>query len=234
MKIILAFIVVQYSFFISNMYPQEIETISVNFTRIIETEGNKELIKGNIYYQTPKKIVLSVIDPVLQWMVLDGNVLLIYYPNERKAFQIKNENPFSLPFFEVFLGINKDDFGLSEIGYSLSHNETKSDTLFTYWKPPEQAKNTLGDISVGLVENKLVLIEIENAKKKKLAKSTYYNHVRYNNSFFPMEIVTVRNLKKSSIYEKVVYNNLQINVPLPNEVLTFKIPADVEIKESQW
>lgn len=234
MKIIFAFIIVQYSFFISDIYPQGIETISVHFTRILDTEGNKKFIKGNVYYQTPKKIVLNVIDPLLQWMVLDSNVLLIYYPDDRKAFQIKNENPFSLPFFEVFLGINKDDFGLSEIGYSLSNNEIKSDTLFTYWKPPEQAKNTLGEIIVGLVENKLVLIEIRNAKKKILAKSTYYNHVRYNNSFFPMEIVTVRNLKKSSIYEKVIYNNLQVNIPLPKEVLSFKIPADIEIKESQW
>ncbi len=41
-------------------------------------------------------------------------------------------------------------------------------------------------------------------------------------------------MKPSTSYEKVVYINPQFNFPLPQEIMAFKIPAQVKVKEIKW
>ncbi len=219
---------------ISSASSQIIKSVSVDFTRVVTKEASEEVVKGNIYYQPSKGIVLKINEPIQQWMVLEQNTMLIYYQNERKAFRFKSENPFSLPFFQAFLGVDKDGFGLSEAGFKLFRNEMKGDTLFTYWKPPEQANKTLGNTIMGLEKDKLVLVEVQDTKGGELAKTTFSNHFQYGATFFPLEVVSIKYQENSSIVEKIVYANLQFNVTFPEEVVNFKIPADIEIREIEW
>lgn len=216
------------------VYGQIARSMSVEFTQITIKGASREAVKGNIYYQAPKRVVLKVTEPVYQWMVLERNTMLIYYPNEQKAFRFSSENPFSLPFFQAFVGVLKDDFGLSEAGFTLARNEMKEDTLLTYWKPPKQAKNILGNTMIGLARDRLVFVEVQDAKGKTLVKTTYRNHFQYGEVFFPLEIASVQYQGSSSIIEEVTYANPQFNVTLPQEIVDFRIPLGIEVKEIEW
>jgi len=231
---LLVILPILYSFSQDSVCGQTVKIITVDFTRTVIEKKSDEVVKGHIYYQAPKKIVLKVTEPVNQWMVFEGNTLFIYYPNELKAFRFISKNPFSLPFFQVFVGVVKDDFGLSEAGFSLTKSAVKGETLLTYWKPPKQAKKILGNAIVGLAKDKLVFVEMQDAKGKKLMKTSYSNHFQYGKTSFPLEITSVMYKKDSSTVEKVVFANPQFNVALPQEVVNFKIPANVEIKEIEW
>lgn len=216
------------------IFSQTFQTLQVTFERCTKVENKKETIKGNIYYQGLNRVVLKVTEPVLQWMILEGNTMLIYYPNERKAFRFISKNPFSLPFFQAFIGVLRGDFGLSEAGFKLARKEVRKDTLLTLWEPPKQAKRILGTTIVGLVENRLAFAEVQDAKGERLIRTTYSNHFQYGVSFLPLEIISVRYQKRDSIIEKVIYAVPQFNVTLPQEVTNFKIPEDIKIKGVEW
>ncbi len=220
------------SFCSVSIHAQIVKSISVGFTRTIIKNEHKEVVKGNIYYQnlSSERVVLRVTEPISQWMVLEGKTMLIYYPNEQKAFQFSSENPFSLPFFQTFNGIGKDDLGLSEAGFKLVRHEVKENILLTYWQPPKQAKKVLGNTIIGMRKDRLVFVEVQNARGKRLVKTTYHNHFQYGDRFFPLEVVSTHYQKNSSIVEKIVYANPQFNVVLPQEVLNFKVPLDIEVK----
>ncbi len=216
------------------VYGQTMSNVSVEFTRTVTRNTTQEVVKGSIYYQSPGKTVIIVHDPISQWMVFQPDGLLIYYPNERQAFRFRSKSPFALPFFEAFVGIVKDDFGLSEAGFTLSRSEVRDAMLLTYWKPPKRVKGVLGHVIIGLAEDRLVLMEMRDAEGKTLAKTTYSKHIQYGETFFPLEVVSVQYQKNNSIVEKVVYTNPQFNAVLPGEVVSFAIPMDVEVKEVKW
>lgn len=224
------------SFCPDSVYTQTVRNISVKFTQTIIKEASNEVVKGNIYYQSQpsERTILKITEPITQWMVIEEKVMLIYYPNEQKAFRFTSENPFSLPFFQAFIGVVKDDFGLSEAGFTLARSEIKKDMLLTYWEPPKQAKKVLGNTIIGLRKDKLVFVEVQDAKGRKLAKTTYHNHFQYGERFFPLEVTSVQYQKDSSIVEKVVYTNPQFNVAFPQEVVDFKVPKGIKIKEIRW
>lgn len=224
------------SFCPDSVYAQTVKSISVEFTQTITKKASNEVVKGNIYYQSQpsERTILKITEPITQWMVIEDKVMLIYYPNEQKAFRFTSENPFSLPFFQTFIGVVKDDFGLSEAGFKLIRHEVKKDMLLTYWEPPKKAKKILGDTTLGMVKDRLVFMKVQDTKGKRLAKTTYRNHFQYGERFFPLEVISVQYQKDSSIVEKVVYANPQFNLALPQEVLSFKIPLDVEIKGIGW
>ena len=220
--------------FLSNAYPQSIETIRVELTREVTEEESTEVTKGTIFYQAPQIIVLKITEPIYQWMMFDGNSMRIYYPNERKAFYFNSETPFSLPFFQVFLEAAKPGFELTEVGFTLERNQVKEDTLFTYWIPPKQLKNEVENAILALAQDRLVFVELQDTEGKRLARTTYSQHFQYGEAFFPLEIVKVRYHDNSSTVEKTIYSNPQFNIPLSEEALDMKIPADVEVEEIEW
>jgi outer membrane lipoprotein-sorting protein len=200
----------------------------------VTSDTLREITSGSIYYQKPGGIVIKVKDPIDQWMVLEGDTMLIYYPTDSTAFRFHSDNPFSLPFFQLFVGMGNTDLGLSKAGFTLDRNEVRHDTLITYWKPPEQAGKSLGNAIVVLVENKLVFMELQNAKGKTLTNIAFNDHLQYRGTYFPLEITSVEFEDSDSTVETVVFHNPQFNVELPPEVINFKIPQGIEVEEIEW
>lgn len=218
----------------NSVYGQIGRTMAVEYTRAITEGRTAEVVKGKLFYQEPKRIVIKVTDPINQWMVLEDNKMLIYYPNEQKAFRFSSKPPFSLPIFQAFVGSIKNDLGLSGAGFKLVRHEVIGDTLLTYWAPPDKIKKIMGNTTVGQIKDVFSFIEVHNAKGEKLAKTTFNNHLKYNDTYFPMEITSISYQEKDSIIEKVTYSNPQFNVPLPQNITNFTLPTNVKIKEVEW
>lgn len=214
---------------------QVIKTISVEFTREYSEDKTKEIIKGKIYYRAPSKTVIKVENPIYQWMILEDKEMIIYYPDDKKAFRIINSwNPFSMPFFQAFIGVVKEDYGLTELGYTLANYETNDNSLISHWNPPKNLSKFLGEFILEFKDNKIIRAELRNAKGKTLSKSLYKNHILYGATYFPLEISIIKYLKSGSTFEKIIYRNPQFNSSLPLEVVDFKIPADVKVKKVKW
>ena len=138
--------------------PQKLDTISLKFERKVVQNGSTEMVTGIAYYQAPQRVFIEVQDPVNQIMLIDGGVMLIYYPVEKKAFRIKAKGAIPMPFVQGILSVMKDDYGLTEMGYKLARHEKKGDTLYTYWDPPRELES-LGEFVLGTVDGVLVYAE---------------------------------------------------------------------------
>ncbi len=213
---------------------QTFQTIEVEFERVYVNKDITEILGGKIFYQSPDDLRLLITKPIKQWMILRGNKFDIYYPDDKKAFRIISKFPPSLPLFEAFVGAVKEDYGLIELGYSMSTYGTKGETLFTYWDPPEKTSKTLGKFTLEFIENKIAYVEAINAKGKIIAKSFYRNHLSYGANYFPLEITTVRYFDSDSTFEKVTYTNPVFDKKFSSDSTDFKIPFEVKVEEIEW
>ena len=219
------------------LYAVPLKTLSLDFTREL-TEGEKtEHIVGTLHYDAKTaRVVVEVTEPLKQIMVVKDKVLEIYYPVEKQAFRFISEGRIPLPFVESIVQSTQAEHGLTAIGYSLEKHDIVNEVLYSHWRPPEEAKDTLGPVILGMQDDRLISAEVKNPKGHIIARSHYQNHRKVGMNFIPMMITSSTYDGKSEVrqYEQVLYSNPQVNAEPQNPILNFTIPESVEVKEIKW
>ncbi|TET78063.1 hypothetical protein E3J38_09055 [candidate division TA06 bacterium] len=215
-------------------WAQGLESLSVHFLREHTESGGKEVTSGLVYYHQPSTVILRVTYPLEQWMVFEDTVTTIYYPASRQAFRIISRFGSYPPFVQAFIGVAERDYGLSVLGYRVRDYNVRADTLISHWAPPKGLSLFLGETILKIKDDKIVYTESRTVRGETLRKSVHKKHVRYQGTYFPMEILTTEYSRTDSTFEKVIFSEPKFNSPLPEEVLTFHIPTDVEVKEVRW
>jgi outer membrane lipoprotein-sorting protein len=209
-------------------------TLSLNFERQVIENNSNEITKGTIYYESDKNTIIDVNYPLHQIMIISKNIMIIYYPEQKKAFRFITKNPLPPIFVHSILMSLKDDFGLTEMDFKLSDNEIRNDTLYTYWDPPEIAKKILGKYIIGIENDKLVYVEIKNSKNKVIAKSYYSNHIPIGEKFIALKIYS-ESFNNSQIFKEYIsYSDVKFNIKFPDYISNFKIPEEISIKDIEW
>lgn len=218
----------------TNHLEAQITTVKAEFERKIIQKNRTEKVKGIIYYKFNHKIVIKVKEPVKQIMIIEKNKLILYYPLQRQAFYITQKNEFDILFFKSFLGGIKEDFGLSEIGYTLLKEERKNDILYTYWKPPNKLSKRLGIFKLGIKSNKIVYAAQKKSDGSILTQVAFSKHIKYKNYYFPLEIYAEKYDKKEKIIEEIIFKDPEFNKQIPEEIINFKIPPETKIEKIRW
>ena len=219
------------------LHAAPLKTLSLDFTREL-TENNKtETTAGTLHYDVKAtRVVIEVMEPLKQIMVVQDKVLEIYYPVENQAFRFIAKGRIPLPFVESIIQSTQTEHGLTAIGYSLDRHEIMDDVLYTYWAPPEKAKDKLGTVILGSRDGRLISAEVKTPDDKLGAKSLYRKHTKLGNSYIPMEIVSSVYSPQSEVleHEHVVYSNSQLNAQPPTPILQFEIPKSATVKAIEW
>lgn len=219
------------------LYAAPLKTLSLEFTRELTENGKTEHIAGTLHYDVKAaRVVVEVTKPVKQIMVVKDNVLEIYYPVEQQAFRFISEGRVPLPFVESIIQTTQAEYGLTAIGYTLDKHDVIEEVLYTYWKPPEKAKDTLGNVILGMHNDRLISAEVKNPEGYIIGRSRYQNHSKIGINYIPMEVTSSTYGEKSEVLqqEKIVYSNPQTNIETPNPILNFTIPESIEVKEIKW
>ena len=214
-----------------------LKTLSLDFTRELTEKGKTEHTTGTLHYDAEAaRVVVQIQEPILQIMLVKDKVMEIYYPVENQAYRFISEGRIPLPFVESIIQSTQVEYGLTALGYSLDKHEIAEDVLYTYWTPPEKAKDKLGTIILGSRDGLLISTEAKIPNNRLTAKSLYRNHTKLSNSNIPMEVAyRLYNPKFEVIeYERMVYSNPQLNVQPPNPIFQFEIPKSVAVKEVKW
>ncbi|MDE0468744.1 MAG: hypothetical protein OYL97_16960 [Candidatus Poribacteria bacterium] len=237
-KNFLFFVVLPLVFPLTNvLYAAPLKVLSLDFTREL-TENNKtEHIAGILHYDVKAaRVVVEVTRPLKQIMVVQGKTLEIYYPVEKQAFRFISKGRIPLPFVESIIQSTQAEYGLTAIGYSLEKHDIVDKVLYTYWAPPEKAKEKLGTVILGMRDDRLISAEVKNPKGHIIARSHYQDHSRIGINYIPMKVTSSAYGAKSEVLqsEHILYSNPQVNVDSPNPMLNFTIPESVEVKEIKW
>ena len=219
------------------LHAASLKTLSLDFTRELTENGKTEHIAGTLHYNVKEaRVVIEVVEPLRQMMIIADNVLEIYYPIEKQAFRFISEGRIPLPFVESIIQSTQAEHGLTAIGYSLEKHDIVSGVLYSYWRPPEKAKDTLGPVILGMQDDRLISAEVKNPKGHIIARSHYQNHDKVGIHYVPMRVISSTYSEKFEIRqrEQVIYSNPQVNVAPRNSILDFTIPESVEVKEIKW
>jgi len=179
-------------------------------------------------------MAIQVTTPVCQWLVSQKNSLLIYYPDDKYAILIPMPRAMTFSFFQVFMGAMSEDFGLTQFGYSLKNNTVQNDTLITVWTPPQRATPEVGDFTLKYLGDKIVQAELQNSTGTIVSVSHLSDHVQYKTYLFPCDIRTYRYTDIDTTFEHIVFIDPQFNVIIPDSILHFRLPDDVEVQQEEW
>ena len=219
------------------LHAAPLKTLSLDFTRELTENDKTEITVGTLHYDAEAaRVIVEVVEPLKQIMIVKDKVLEIYYPVENQAFRFISEERIPLPFVESIIQSTQAEYGLTAIGYSLDRHEIAEDVLYTYWAPPEKAKDKLGTVILGAHDGRLISAEVKTPNGKLAAKSSYRNHIKLGNSHIPMEVVSSLYSPQSEVleHERVAYRDPQLNAQPPNPILQFEIPKSVTVKEVKW
>lgn len=214
-----------------------LKTLSLEFTRELTENDKTEHIAGTLHYDVKAaRVVVEVTEPLKQIMIAKGNILEIYYPEQKQAFRFISEGQIPLPLIETIIQSTQAEYGLTAIGYTLDKHDVVDQVLYTYWKPPEKVKDKLGRVILGMHNDRLISAEIKNPEGHIIGRSRYRNHSKIGINYIPMEVTSSTYGEKSEVlqHEKIVYSNPHVNVEPPNPILNFTIPESVEVKETKW
>ena len=219
------------------LYAAPLKTLSLDFTRALTENDKTEHIAGTLHYDVKTaRVVVEVTEPLKQVMIVKDKVLEIYYPVEKQAFRFISEGRIPLPFIESIIQSTQAEYGLTAIGYTLDKHDVVEKVLYTYWKPPEKAKDKLGTVILAMHNDRLISAEIKNPEGYIIGRSRYQNHSKIGTNYIPMAVTSSTYDEKSEVlqHEKIIYSNAQINAEAPNPILNFTIPESVEVKEVKW
>jgi len=219
---------------ISSIYCQDYSTFKAKFVRILkQTDCKGETVYGQLYSNN-KKSTIIIENPIDQWIIFENNILLIYYPKDGDVIRIKSQNPLTIPFSQLFISIFSNNMDLSKSGYTLFKNELNGNTLSIYWKPPEILKKSISEYIIKMKDKKIISMEIKNTDKKTIMSVIYDDYIQCNNQFVPLEVVTNYYSRNKMTSERIELVDPVFNEPLPQNVLNFKIPDGIEIKDVEW
>ena len=224
-------------FWADALYATPLKTLSLDFTRELAENGKTEHIAGTLHYDVKKaRVVVEVTEPLKQIMIAKENVLEIYYPEQKQAFRFISEGQIPLPLVETIIQSTQAEYGLTAIGYTLDRHDVVDKVLYTYWNPPEEAKDKLGVVILGIRTDRLISAEVKNPKGHIVARTLYQNHSEIGVNYIPMKVTSSAYGETSEVlrYEKIDYSNPQVNAETPNPLLNFTIPESVEVKEIKW
>ncbi len=228
-----AFIIV--GLFASNiLFSQIIKSLEVDFIRSYHEGERHDKTSGHIYYQADNKFLIHVTEPIHQWMIAQTGKLIIYYPDDKKVFHFPTDTPFNFPFFQAFLGVVAEDYGLTNLGFALKEHKVIADTLFTTWSPPEGIRKDIGNYLMTTYRKKIIRAELQNPDESIQAQTFYSKHIEFSNINFPLEIITLRYENTAVNAESILYSNPIFNKSIPDSIATFSYPDDVDIEEIIW
>lgn len=219
------------------LHAAPLKTLSLDFTRELTENDKTEHIAGTLHYNVKEaRVVIEVVEPLRQIMIIEDNALEIYYPIEKQAFRFISQGRIPLPFVESIIQSTQAEHGLTAIGYSLEKHDIVNGVLYSYWRPPKKAKDTLGPVILGMQDDRLISAEVKNPKGYIIARSHYQNHSKVGMNYVPLMVTSSTYGEKSEVLqrEQVIYSNPQVNVEPRNSILDFTIPESMEVKEIKW
>jgi hypothetical protein len=220
------------------LFCQTLESLIVDFTRRTVSAAGDELVSGTIYFKAPEDVVIIVDSPVLQWSIFEGPNLLIYYPLEHRAFRFISRNRLMIPFAQSFIGLVREDFGLSQAGFFLQENRKRADILITVWRPPRTLRSYIGEAWIGTQKHEKqahpFFLELHDPEGNLLTRITYLDYREDLQPSFPGKVLILQKGEDGEVRDEIRYSDHRINAVIPAEVAGFDLPPDVSVDELKW
>lgn len=209
-----------------------IHTLAVDFQRHrAPLAGESETASGRLYYLGPDRLLIHVQQPLEQILEIEPGHLKVFYPKSQESFDILTAAQETLPFFTFFAIAQRGEAEISAAGYTISHHESRGDTLFTYWDPPRKLRNEAGQAVLVSLVGDILSIQLKDRNDQPITQYALTGWREVSGQRFPSRVVIEVLQGPSSGVETVDYATPVLNEPPPDWVATFQIPADAVVRD---
>lgn len=212
-----------------------VATFQANLVRESSLGSRPERISGRIFFDAAsEKLLIEVQAPVHQWVIVQGSEMLLYYPEAKQAFRVVSKSDAFMPFFRVIWNCFKEDFDLPRQGYTMVRHQKKGNALLSTWSPPSQLSRVVGEATLEYSDSKLTRVEHKTARGNLLSRAVFGQHVPVSGYSFPLEVTISYGSKQGVTEERVIYSEPRFDLPLPADIVNFKIPDGISVKDVVW
>jgi outer membrane lipoprotein-sorting protein len=212
-------------------YPHAIEADFTRTTTISDShsaEPRMEVVEGTVFYARGGRTVIRIDRPIQQWMLVTGSEMVLYYPDASWAVEMRADTPIDIPVVQsLLLWFNPSDT-LSAAGYTRADEKT----LTTRWLPSQRLSQTIADVLV-TVDAKARPVRIASRSAELvLARENLYLSFKDEGwgRVLPTVIQTLTARPSGGMEtEEVVFTRIELDLPLPTEIVNFSIPDGVEV-----
>lgn len=187
---------------------------------------------ASVYFDSFIGMYLLVREPVLQYVNMNPESYVYYYPNEKMAMIMNNRDGVlaSAPL-QLFSYSGSEDMGISGLGFKFSKHYFKSDTLVKVWELEGKKKNEYLRIEAYHSQKHLLKTLSYNNENELMKQVEFSDWLEVKNYKYPMSI-EIQEAGKKSLYN---FSNLSVIENIPDSVKqTFKIPEDCVVHEYKW
>jgi outer membrane lipoprotein-sorting protein len=211
----------------------EFSTLYGHFRRTFAGHNSADTTEGEFYYLGPGKMHVEVSYPLRQIMVIEANVTTLYYPLARTAFRLESDNPAILPLVPGLMAAIRPDYGLTELGFQLSGQKMRGDTVIAIWSHAK-ARKKIGNFTIAESKDRLAYTLYVSPDSLTRNKTNFSDYVEAGGIFFPTRIASVIQSPAGKAVETVVLSRLKVNLEIPPQIANFKIPEDVTVTKRKW
>ena len=223
--------------FFSGAFAENADTIrslSINFKRVYSENKRVDSVKGRFFYSADGSLFVNTTEPVRQFMRVEGNSMLLYYPDSRRAFRIVQSRPFTMPFIQSLVWTFNRKSNLEKAGFRFDHAETAGDTAREYWKAPRQIAKQIRHLRISVVNRRTVVsIETFNAEGRCVVTTACGSYGEAGGVPIPLTMTTSGTQGGLPYTESVVFGDPRINREDDLAGVFFSIPPDVKIEEKR-
>jgi hypothetical protein len=205
------------------------KAFSVSYTKY-QADLSPEIAK--VFYDEYLGMYLLIQEPVLQYVNMNPETFIYYYPKDNMAMIMNNrDGVLASAAIQLFLNTASEDMGIAGLGFSLNEHFFRGDTLVKVWELKGKKKNEYIRIEV-FNTNKSVVKTLSFDYENKLIKSVLFEDwVNQHNYAYPMKIV----INDADVSNSYVFSDLEIIESIPDSILNmFILPEDCEIHEYTW
>lgn len=211
---------------------QNIQKVSAHIFARQAENGQKTVIQGDLYFTSDGKLLSHFTDPKSYIMITNkkGEVR-IYNQEENSVMQFQNElfSSNAMPFYYFFSGKTKD-MGLKQSGYKIVKTNFKDNLTVTLWQPiNKKPKDPIAFVKLVHKQANPIYMDYEDAHKKVIRKSYYYNYTNLNGVDFPKAFTEILYNDKDSVITKTEYSDFKVNEQANSSYFNFKIPTNAKL-----
>lgn len=208
------------------------EKVSMDMLTRVTRKGFVSSMSAQVYYTSEGKMVSRYVEP--QEMIVSNNKkgdMFVYTSKDNTVLQKQNflfgtdQNQL---FF--FLENNKNDLGLSKMGFALAQTRFEDGLKITVWTPPLHLMKDISKAELAHEKSNPVFLGYFNSKGLLLKRVYFSKYTQVASVNFPTSItqITYENAK-DSIISKTTYSNFKLDKEVTEEYLNFKVPANAKV-----
>ena len=205
------------------------ETICVEYQK---HENEREAEHGRIYFHSRDGMWLLLDRPVNQRVRMRPDQFVYYYPDDKIALIMNNRDHALAPaFLQLFLYTDREDPGLTELGFILREHTAHGDTLIKTWELKGVKKREYVRIDM-YYHRERVYRSVSTDASGNVIKEVFFSDWQKGETYhYPMHV----KITDEDRTQKYGFKNLHFLTQVPDSVIQlFMIPQDCEIHEYNW